>query len=422
MMGGLLSLLNRCARPFRGALTRVVVLTLFLLFLFLTSVPSLDIDQYVSLPVDSTQLISSAAKAIDKNSVTRSKPWVRWIQQAEEAGLAGETLQTMPSSPSQPLEATSSTVIPETPSPQPASVETRPALLDTKPALYETKTPPKPASTSSPISLSESTDFSELVRKLRNTKPDALLSKALLSNFDGIGPAHLRDLGSRVRYFRQAFDIWEALHLIESAGSLMLQNPVARLRTLDLPWAQIRYAMEDYHEFGAFLHRVAMHLFPFTAKASLDHMSLRANLYNAGRGIVITASNEQVLYLLSSIPSIRRLGCDLPIEVMYAGDTDLSHASRLKLDALPGVVTRDLMELVDDSGWFIRGNQLHKLVRRRVLRVADSLIRLGRETLCDAHVILPRDHQSGCRCPLLCQSSHPLRRRTIRRHWRSLLS
>ncbi|KGO67596.1 hypothetical protein PITC_064740 [Penicillium italicum] len=41
-------------------------------------------------------------------------------------------------------------------------------------------------------------------------------------------------------------------------------------------------------------------------------------------------------FLRAAIPSFRLLGCDLSIELLYLGESDLSEDFRTKLDALPG--------------------------------------------------------------------------------------
>lgn len=49
------------------------------------------------------------------------------------------------------------------------------------------------------------------------------------------------------------------------------------------------------------------------------------------------------------------LGCTLPIEVMYLGDSDLSEDYRDKLESIQGVITRDLSPMVADEGWKLAG-------------------------------------------------------------------
>ena len=86
-----------------------------------------------------------------------------------------------------------------------------------------------------------------------------------------------------------------------------------------------------------------------------DHMSLHASFYTGGRGIVFTAGNRQGGQLLTVIPSLRQLGCELPIEVMYLGDEDLDEEMRDVLEKLNGVITRDLRLMIDDDGWHLAG-------------------------------------------------------------------
>ena len=70
---------------------------------------------------------------------------------------------------------------------------------------------------------------------------------------------------------------------------------------------------------------------------------------------MLTAGDEQAPYLLASIPSFRKLGCNLPIEIMYLGDSDLSEDFRAELEALDEVYTRDLSQMVNDEGWKLAG-------------------------------------------------------------------
>ncbi|KAJ5099169.1 hypothetical protein N7532_006170 [Penicillium argentinense] len=84
-------------------------------------------------------------------------------------------------------------------------------------------------------------------------------------------------------------------------------------------------------------------------------MILHTQFWNAGRGIVFTAGDQQAPYVLTSIQSIRELGCDLPIEVMYLGNDDLGEDFREELESIPGMITRDLNPMVSDEGWKLRG-------------------------------------------------------------------
>lgn len=87
-------------------------------------------------------------------------------------------------------------------------------------------------------------------------------------------------------------------------------------------------------------------------------MSLHASFSSGGRGLVFTAGNDQARLLLTVIPSIRQLGCELPIEILYLGEEDLGDEMRDKLERIPGVVTRDLALMIDDQGWQLKGMSL----------------------------------------------------------------
>lgn len=84
-------------------------------------------------------------------------------------------------------------------------------------------------------------------------------------------------------------------------------------------------------------------------------MSLHASFRKGGRGIVLTAGDDQADQLLIMIPSLRKLGCQLPIEIMYLADDDLEEERREELEQLDGVFTRDLKLMIDDDGWNLAG-------------------------------------------------------------------
>jgi hypothetical protein len=83
------------------------------------------------------------------------------------------------------------------------------------------------------------------------------------------------------------------------------------------------------------------------------------------------------------------LGCDLPVEVMYLGESDLSEDFRTQLEALPGVTTRDLSTLVNDKGWQLNGWAgkpfaiLFSSFREVLFIDADSLFFVNPESLFD---------------------------------------
>ena len=92
-----------------------------------------------------------------------------------------------------------------------------------------------------------------------------------------------------------------------------------------------------YESYSSLIHELGALLFPSTAPYFADHMTLHSQFYRGRRGIVLSAGNDQTLYLVTSIMLIRSLGCQLPIEVMYLGDDDLDKKNQRKLEQLPGV-------------------------------------------------------------------------------------
>lgn len=121
------------------------------------------------------------------------------------------------------------------------------------------------------------------------------------------------------------------------------------------PSQTIAQTIRTYDRIRFLVNTFAKRLFPWTMLAHPDHMSLHASFYNGGRGIVFTAGNPQAPELLTVIPSLRKLGCKLPIEIMYLGDEDLDEDMRDRLEKLDGVTTRDLRLMVDDFGWHLAG-------------------------------------------------------------------
>ncbi|KAK4554211.1 hypothetical protein LTR86_008739 [Recurvomyces mirabilis] len=146
------------------------------------------------------------------------------------------------------------------------------------------------------------------------------------------------------------------MHLHLSPASLAFKTDITRrLRAADLTSRQLRDAIRIYDAFRAYINRFAHHLFPYLLDWSSDLMTLHASFYQGGKGIVFTAGDAQVAFLMTTIPSLRSLGCELPVEVMFLGDADLSSQSRSVLEALDGVITRDMSHMIDDSGWALRG-------------------------------------------------------------------
>ncbi|KAK4497705.1 hypothetical protein PRZ48_010358 [Zasmidium cellare] len=223
-------------------------------------------------------------------------------------------------------------------------------------------------------------DFLQALSALSTLLPDEGRINHLLSPLPAAGGnVLLRELAYRTRIFRDLFQSWENLHLAPHAsGNLQLLNPIIGLSPLD---------RDDYNRLRVFMNAFAQKLFPWTMPYFADHMGLHASFYSGGRGIVFTAGTDQARYLLTSIPAIRRLGCDLPIEVIYLGDDDLNDDARDSLEALPGVVTVDIEEMIDDKGWKLKGwaakpfAMLYSSFREVIFMDADALFLTNPEDL-----------------------------------------
>ncbi|GAP92567.1 putative alpha- -mannosyltransferase [Rosellinia necatrix] len=193
--------------------------------------------------------------------------------------------------------------------------------------------------------------------------PDEMNMRESLRPINNGGPERMRELGLRTRAYQKYLGAWEKLHLVEDekTGETYIRDDIIQyLRGMQEGddtslGLSITNTIHNYEAFRGFLAKFARILFPFTAPYFADHMTLHAQFKNAGRGIVLTAGDDQAQYLLTTIYTFRELGCDLPIEIMYLGDADLGEDHRFELEALPGVTTRDISQMVDDKGWKLAG-------------------------------------------------------------------
>ncbi|GAB7349487.1 hypothetical protein MBLNU459_g0198t1 [Dothideomycetes sp. NU459] len=207
---------------------------------------------------------------------------------------------------------------------------------------------------------SDIANFKSALKQIYTLIPNEDLAEDLLLPLRGTGTQKLRDVGSRSRAFKNYFQAWEDLHLhVTTKTAHTRDNTIQLIRDhhdkLGLQDITLAQALRSYETFRAFITSLGDLLFPWTAPYFPDHMALHASFYNAGRGIVLSAGTEQVPFLLASIPSLRKLGCTLPIEVMYLGDEDISEELREDLEMLPGVITRDVKQMVRDAGWELAG-------------------------------------------------------------------
>jgi hypothetical protein len=169
--------------------------------------------------------------------------------------------------------------------------------------------------------------------------PDELNLRGLLRPIDEGGAERMRELGLRTRAYKKYFEAWEKLHLVddEMTGEVHIRDNVlqqlyntAGSDTHSI--SALSNTIRSYETFRAFLAKFARILFPFTSPYFADHMTLHAQFKNAGRGIVLTAGDDQAQYLMTTIYTFRKLGCNLPIEVMYLGDSDLGEDHRFELE------------------------------------------------------------------------------------------
>jgi alpha 1,3-mannosyltransferase len=193
--------------------------------------------------------------------------------------------------------------------------------------------------------------FDDHLHNLLGLLPDEQSTSRLLSPIDhSSGESMLRDLATRTRVFSQIFNAWEDVHPADTDASMNIIT-IVRQR---FPHSADQL-INDYDKMRCFFNRLTQHLFPWTMAYFADHSLLHASFRVGGRGIVMSVSDRQVSYAVTTITALRRLGCELPVEVFYLGEEDLHMSSRSALSRVPGVITRDLSQMVYDEGWTIRG-------------------------------------------------------------------
>lgn len=193
--------------------------------------------------------------------------------------------------------------------------------------------------------------------------PDETNMREFLRPIEDGGPERMRELGLRTRAYQKYLSAWEKLHLVDDkiSGEVYVRDDLIQsLRGItdgeDTGLSSsLTNTIHNYEAFRSFLVKFARVLFPFTSPYFADHMTLHTQFKNAGRGIVLTAGDDQAKYLMTTIYALRAIGCDLPIEIMYLGEPDLGEDHRSELESLPGVTARDLSQMVDDEGWKLAG-------------------------------------------------------------------
>ncbi|KAI5198279.1 hypothetical protein E4T39_06827 [Aureobasidium subglaciale] len=212
------------------------------------------------------------------------------------------------------------------------------------------------------IHTNEHYDIDVALRTVLNLCPDEVYYNALTQPIKTGGEEKLHETGVRVRMFKKYFDAWESLHVVTDSFSdtAFVRDDILRYirdsRHISAFTSGTRVeAMRQYETYRSFLSNMSSILFPWTAPYFSDHMTLHGHMYNAGRGVVISGSNSQASYIKTAISSFRAMGCTLPVEVMYLGDSDLSQDTRDELETIEGVITRDIKKMVSDQGWALEG-------------------------------------------------------------------
>lgn len=204
-------------------------------------------------------------------------------------------------------------------------------------------------------------EFEQALLKIINLLPSELEIRGLFRPIELTGEQRLRELGLLARRYKKYYEAWEELHVVTDAeGGTHVRDDVIqylRSRASATPdpdeHGDLVQRIHAYEDFRRLMVHLNEQLFAFTAPYFPDHMTMRSHLKKGGRGIVLTAGNDQVAYLLTQIPILRQLGCHLPVEVMYNGDQDLNRDSRQDLEDLGGVLTRDISAMVTPDGWDI---------------------------------------------------------------------
>ncbi|RVX66830.1 hypothetical protein B0A52_09560 [Exophiala mesophila] len=214
------------------------------------------------------------------------------------------------------------------------------------------------------VTFAQRAKFEKSLRRVIDLMPGEMEGRDLLRHVEGTGKEKLREMGLRVREYKKYFEAWEDLHLSfdEDGGAYVRDDVIQYLRynshaadAQELAEGELAATVHSYEAYRYFLVKFGQLLFPWTAPYFPDHMTLHSHFRQGGRGIVLTAGDAQAPFLLTTIPTFRKLGCDLPIEVMYLGDSDLSEDYRQDLEALDGVITRDIAQMVNDEGWKLAG-------------------------------------------------------------------
>lgn len=124
-----------------------------------------------------------------------------------------------------------------------------------------------------------------------------------------------------------------------------------------------RLAPEDVHKLSKHLKAAALHLFSFVSTRYQNAMADLEHHGNGTRGLVIPCGASDFHFALHLVAAVRHVfNSTLPIEVMYAGDSDLPEQQRDALESVgPDIKTVDILGFFDEEsvgllggGWAIK--------------------------------------------------------------------
>ncbi|KAJ3495462.1 hypothetical protein NLG97_g3382 [Lecanicillium saksenae] len=252
-----------------------------------------------------------------------------------------------------------------------------------------------PTPTPVPAAKIKDEDFEVALRRLEDMLPGEMETRWMLNKIQGTGAEKLREIGLRAREYKKFFQAWENLHLVEDGpdATFLQYDMVQHIRRYfsahsdDMPSTAVDRTIHTYEKFRAFMTKFGQLMAAWTGPYFADHMALHLSFKHGGRGVVVTAGNSQVPHLKTLIHSLRDVGCNLPIEVMYLDDSDMDVDLQAELDALDGVLVREIAPMVDDQGWKLAGWALKPFAilfssfREAIFIDADSLFFQNPETL-----------------------------------------
>lgn len=235
-------------------------------------------------------------------------------------------------------------------------------------------------------------DFERKLQRVESILPGKT-DRRLLQAIQGTGPEKLREVGLRAREYKRLFHAWEQLHSVEEGPGMsfiranMAQYIRQHTSMVVGKMTDVEQRIRTYEKYKVLMFEFEKLIAGWTAPYFVNHMTFHMNLKYGGRGIVVTAGNNQAAHLKTLIYSLRVLGCTLPIEVMYLDDDDLGVDVQRELAGLDGVITREIAPMVDDDGWKLAGWAvkpfaiLFSSFREAIFIDADSMFFKDPETL-----------------------------------------